>query len=250
MAKPNVIRNAPSLLHAVALVGPNHAETVRNIRNMERGAPPALYKASTQIVVATIKRIAGGTSNKEAFDWAKGQAKALQKAKVRDCAIEVLAFLKPFLLNIKPKWFRPIDVEYFQAGADLQIPVKVTGLLRLEDKAVILAVNFWKKPLETEQLRAAISILKDRIELREELQGADLHFLDISVPLGKKQREYRNLSWSQISPLSDADLQVFANRLCRAWLECQANPEPKKPSKPKRSDQADMFSDHSNNPRG
>jgi hypothetical protein len=243
MGRPNVVKNAPSLLHAVALVGSTHAATVRNIRNMERGFPPALYQPSVDLICGSIKRIAEGTAKADAYTWARAQAETQTDQAVRDCTKEVLAYLRPYILNVRPKWFRPIDVEYFQVGAELQIPVKVTGLMGTEEGPVILMLHLWRKPLEIEQRGAGAAILKNRLDLREELIGTMLHFVDISVPVGKNQREYGQLSWEQVSPLSDEERRKFTDRLYKAWLECQANPEPQKPYNPRPdSRQRDMFS--------
>lgn len=244
-SKPNLIRNSPGLLHAVALVGSTEQATLRNIRKMARGAPPALYRSATEIVLATLKGTAAGVwTPAEGFEWAKTQAKSVPDEDKRRCAEQVVQHLKPYFLATRPQWVQSLSMEYYQAGPNLQIPVRLSALMAVDGKFVVLVLHLWRKPLELEQRQAAVAILHNRLQQRPELVEAEIHLVDISVPEGHKDREYRLSTWNNLTLMPPEALKAFTDRFYNAWQiylrDPDPNPRPSRPRKPK-GDQGDLF---------
>jgi hypothetical protein len=245
-SKPNLVRKAPSLLHAVALVAPTRQGTLRNIRKMAHGAPPALYRTAVEIVLATLRGSAAALwTPAEGAQWAMAQAKAIPDDDRRKCAEQVVRFLKPYLRATQPQWVRPLSMEYYQAGPDLQIPVRLSALMAIGGKFVVLVLHLWRKPLGLEQRQAAVAILHNRLQQRPELANAELHFIDISMPEGHKDREYRMSTWANLTLMPPEALKAFTDRFYAAWQDYLADPEPapkpRRPRKPKSDDHGDMF---------
>jgi len=248
-SKPNLVRNAPGLLHAVALVGSNEQATLRNIRKMARGAPPALYRSATEIVLAALK----GTATQlwtpaRGHEWARARAKEITDEDKRLCAEQVIQHLKPYFLATQPRWVQPLSMEYYQAGPNLQIPVRLSALMGVDGKFVVLVLHLWRKPLELEQRHAAVAILHNRLQQRPDLADAELHFVDVSVPEGHKNREYRLSTWSNLTLMPPEALKAFTDRFYNAWQAYLLNPDPDpkpRPSRtPKGGDQIDLFKGH------
>lgn len=229
----NPVRNSPSLLHSVALVGATRAETERNIRKMARGAPPSLYRAANDILIATLKGRGLGWSADRAIQWARAQASTIVDPDKRACAEQVFEHVAPYIMSTAPDWVRGLDVEFYSVDAELRIPVKLAALMRVGNSYAVLLLNLWKKELTLEQKRAALAILYDRLQNRPELQHAHLHFVDISVPQKEKERVYRLHGWSDYQLMSSTELDQFIDRFRDGWNDYQANPEPKKPRKPR-----------------
>jgi hypothetical protein len=247
-SKPKLVRNAPSLLHAVALVGANEQVTLRNIRRMARGTPPALYREATDIVLATLRGTANGLwTPAEGYDWACSRVEDIGDEGKKACAEQVVRHLKPYLSTIRPQWLQPLSMEYYQAGPNLQIPVRLSALMGVDGKFVVLVLHLWRKPLELEQRHAAIAILHNRLQQRPELAAAELHFVDVSIPEGHKNRQCRLSTWSDVSPMATATLKAFTDRFYNAWQAYLLDPDPElkpsRPKKPKPSDQGDIFGD-------
>jgi hypothetical protein len=231
--KRDVVRNAPTLLHAVALVDLTKRGTIENIRRMDVAAPPSLYGPTRQLVKAVL--------NGQTFKWAYAQALALQDLGERKSAIEVLDTLKGYLLRTKPEWIRPLDIEHYQLSADLRISVRVDGLVKVGSELRILCLQPWRKRLEIEQLRAAITVLGDRLAMRPELVNTKLELLDTSQPSGSKVREFRRAGWDTFSAMSEYELESFMMRLLTAWEEYQRSPAEKPARKPREPVEAELF---------
>ena len=231
--KRDVVRNAPTLLHAVALVDLTKRGTIDNIRRMDIAAPPSLYGPTRQLVKAVL--------NGQSFKWAYAQALALPDLGERKGAIEVLDTLKRYLLRTKPDWIRPLDIEHYQLSADLRISVKVDGLVKVGSELRILCLQPWRKRLEIQQLRAAITVLGDRLAMRPELVNAKLELLDTSQPSGSKIREFRQAGWDTYATMSEYELESFMMRLLTAWEEYQRAPVEKPSRKPRPSADGELF---------
>ncbi|HEY2356597.1 MAG TPA: hypothetical protein VGH86_04045 [Phenylobacterium sp.] len=242
-SKPNLVRNSPGLLNAVALVAPTHVGTLRNIRNMARGAPPALYRTAVEIVLATLRGRALGWGPDEAVTWAKSQAAAITDDDKRKCAEDVVHLLRPYFRAVRPAWVQPLSIEYYQAGPGLQIPVKLSALMSVDDRFVVLVLHLWRKPLSLEQRHAAAAILHNRLQQRPELENAEMHLVDISVPEGHTDRQYRLGTWENSQMMPPEELKVFTDRFYVAWQAYLADPEPKPPRKPRSSSTPDLFGD-------
>ncbi|MDB5411028.1 MAG: hypothetical protein JWL84_5940 [Rhodospirillales bacterium] len=248
-SKPNLVRNAPGLLHAVALVAPTREGTLRNIRRMARGTPPALYRPAIEIVLTVLRGAGHVWTPAEGYEWAKAQVKTIPDDDKRKCASEVVRALKPYLTTTAPQWIRPLSIEYYQAGPDLQIPVKLSGLMAIDGRFVVLVLHLWRKPLSIEQRQAAVAIVQNRLHQRPELADAELHFIDISVPQGHLDRQYRLATWETLTVMADDQLKTFTDRFYGAWTDYQANPEPKPQRKPRPSPYPDIFGDDPTDPR-
>jgi hypothetical protein len=248
-SKPNLVRNAPGLLHAVALVAPSREGTLRNIRRMARGTPPALYRPAIEIVLSVLRGVGHLWTPEGGYEWAKKQVNTIPDDDKRRCAGEVVRALKPYLTTTAPQWIRPLSIEYYQAGPDLQIPVKLSGLMAIDGRFVVLVLHLWRKPLSIEQRQAAVAILQNRLRQRPELVDAELHFLDISIPQGHVDRQYRLATWDTLTAMPDTQLKAFTDRFYGAWSDYQADPEPKPQRKPRPSPYSDIFGDDPTEPR-
>ncbi len=231
--KRNPVSNAPTLLHSVALVAPTVAETVRNIRKMDVGLPPDLYSPTHGLVRASL---AG-----QGYAWTEKQADTFTKPEQKSAAVEVLPHLRMYLESTEPTWLRPLDVEYFQVSETLQIPIRVSGLMSVNDEPRVLLVHLWRKRLEIDQLRAALTMLRRRILGRQELREARLNLVDVSVDPRVSSRSYRLIEWDTFSLMVDDELKAFTDRLEAAWTEYQTDPAPKPPRKPRPGDTDDLF---------
>lgn len=235
-ARVNPVRSAPTLIHAVALVGHDVASTELNIRKLMKGFPPQLYKLANQLVIAVLKG--------RPLAWARSQARKHANVDQRRQARLVLLRLTPLLRSLKPDWVRVLDVDPYQVGPKLQLPVKVQALMKVDGKVEVLVLHLWQKPLGERPRRAAATILKDRLSQREELTDAGLRWFDISIPDGEDERGLREFSWSDIRLMDDEELQGFIGTLREGWELYQLNPVPPRPPRPRPSpDQADFFPD-------
>jgi hypothetical protein len=243
-SKPNLVRNSPGLLNAVALVAPTHAGTLRNIRKMARGVPPALYRSAVGIELTTLRGRSLGWDPEYAVRWAKSQAAAVADEAKRKCAEDVVGLVQPYLRSVRPSWINdPLTLDPYQAGAGLPIPVKLSALMQVDGRAVVLVLHLWRKPLGLEQRHAAVAILRNRLQQRPELMDAEMHLVDISVPEGHSDRQYRLGTWETSRMMPDDELKVFTDRFYGAWQAYLADPEPKpKPSrKPRPNSYPDLF---------
>jgi hypothetical protein len=233
--KRDVVKNAPTLLHTVALVGINKHETIRNIRKMDVASPPSLYGPARQLV----HKVLSG----QCFDWARRQANLLIDPAEKKCALVTLDALEKYLISTKPQWFRPLDIELYQLSADLQIPVRVDGLLKVGDETRVLCLHLWQKRLTTDQMRAAITVLGERLSRRPELVESKLEILDISIDASVGERLLRKVGWETYSFMSNYELEAFMGRLLEAWQEYHLNPaeKPKWHPKPSSDGQGEMF---------
>lgn len=230
----NPVRNAPSIIHAVALVGLDVASTEQNIRNLMRGFPPAYYKLANQLVRSVLK----GRS----LAWARAQARRHMNEEQRKQARIVLIQMTPVLRRLKPEWVVDLDVDPYQVGPRLQLPVKVHGLMKVNGKHEVLVMHLWQKGLSEKSRNAAASILKDRLSQREELANAELRWIDISMPFGERRRSLREYNWGDINLMPQAEMERFLGILREAWDLYLERPEaPRKPRPNSTSDQPTLF---------
>lgn len=233
-SKLNPVRSAPTLIHAVALVGKDVPSTEHNIRQLMRGFPPQLYKLSNQLIFAVL----GGQS----LSWAQRQAKLHRDPDQAKYARLCLISLARFLRKTKPDWIRPLEVDPYQVGPGLQLPIRVLGLMKADGAAQVVVLHLWQKPLEERAFRAAATILKDRLQTREELSDVGLCWVDISMPKGSKRRLLRRYDWTDVALMDQKELNEFADTLKGGWDLYQSNPLPPRKSKKRPpSDQPDMF---------
>lgn len=238
-SKLNPVRSAPTLVHAVALVGKDVASTEHNIRKLMGGFPPQLYKLANQLVFAVL--------NGQRLQWARRQAKLHKDPNQARYARIVLANLTKFLRETKADWIRPLEVDPYQVGPGLQLPIRVLGLMKCRGSVEVIVLHLWEKPISERAFRAAVTILQDRLRTREELANVGLRWLDISKPKGSKARYLQQYGWSDVSLMPRDELNEFAGTLKEAWDLYQANPvPPKRPRKRPSAGQGEMFPD----PRG
>lgn len=232
--RTNPVRGAPSLIHAVALVENSVAKTEKQIRKLMRAFPPKLYDLASQLVRAVL---AG-----QEYSWAIAQAEKHSDEDQKKYALLVLPLLQTFLEKTKPDWVRDLKVDPYQLGVGLQLPVKVHSLMKVGNRVEVLVIHFWAKAISEDQKRAAITILKSRMDAREELRHAHLRWIDLSVPNGKKARDVVDIGWDTFQLMPNDELKTFSDILFDAWELYLTNPEPPRPRKPKSNpNQPDMF---------
>jgi hypothetical protein len=182
------------------------------------------------------------TSSRPArYDWAEKQVSTSKKERQKKSAEEALPLLKDYLNSNKPEWIRQLEIEPYPVAHDFQIPVRVAGLMRVGDELRILVLHSWRKRLTEEQLRAALTIIHNRLTTREELRSARLHLLDISTNSFTGRRTFREIGWQSVTLMDEVELADFVGRLYEAWKEYQLDPAEKPKPRPKPSSQTDMF---------
>jgi hypothetical protein len=98
--KRDLVRNAPTLFHAVALVETTKEETVRSFRKMALATPPNLYTATSDLVYTALSG--------QGYDWALRQIPTIKKEKQRDTAERVFPLLKDYIQSTHTDWIRPL----------------------------------------------------------------------------------------------------------------------------------------------
>lgn len=231
----DVVRNAPTLFHTVALVEHTKERTIANIRKMDLAQPPSLYEPARQLVH---RKLSG-----QPYEWALTQAATIVDSGQRRCAEAVLEAGADYLKATQPIWFRPLDVEHFAVRTTLNIPVRFDGIMGLDGTPRIFCLHPWQKPLTDMQVRAALSILRLTTSRRRELRSAELDFLDLSIDENSGGRKSKALHWADFKLMTDDELDEFTTILAEAFAEYYANPAEKPAPRPRppRDGQTDMF---------
>lgn len=227
----NPVRAAPSLFHLVALVQADPLSTLREIRSVA-GRKPDLY--------TPVKQLTGRILNGMSYEWAYKQAETLPDERQRRSALEVLPLLKEYLETADVDWIKPFSVEPYRVGRELYVPIKLAGLMSKSGEFCVLGLHFWRKRLQDYQFRAALTMLKDRLESRTELRGAKLNILDASVDLNG-HRQFRIVDWNRFVLMGEDELTSFNDVLYHAWHLYEASPQDVPPRPRKQGPQTEMF---------
>lgn len=222
-------KDAPSLQHLVRMIGPTAADTAKAIL-----AP----KPTIRVFEANhyVKAMLSGMAPKQATANAANDP----RPEIRKTALEVIPLIAEYMSEHDFRWFKPIPPIVHQVSPSVRIPIKPLGIARVGEKVVILWPQLWKTiSLTPDQFNIFSSYMKYGV-LDKFPDYQDFHWLEMSVPKGKKERELRVRTIDAAQILEPEHLLKVEAKIEEALAVVARAPQPQRPKKPK-DPQQDSF---------
>ncbi|MEM9669595.1 MAG: hypothetical protein AAF950_11780 [Pseudomonadota bacterium] len=220
-------KNAPSLQHLVRMIRPTAVKTANAI--LAPKPRKNIWKARDYVFA-----VLSGMSPEQAI----ANAMSDSRTDIRKTALETIPLIEQYFIDHDFGWFRRIDPIVHQVSPSVSIPIKPMGVAKVDGKIVILWPQLWKTiSLTPEQFNIIASYLKLGI-LDKFPDYEDFHWLEMSVPKGKKERELRVRTIETAQLLAPEELRRIEKVIEEALLIASKAPtKPEKPAKPKDPDQ-------------
>lgn len=227
----NKLMTSPSLQHLVKNIGPSPTDTAANILKPIR---------TVRVIEANnyVRARLNGMAPEKVFEAASKDPRPA----IRKTACEVLPLIEQYLLDFETGWFKPLPPVFHQISPSVQIPIKPLGIMKVDGQPVVIWPQLWKlTSLTAEQFNIFASYLKYGL-LDKFPDYEDFHWLEMSVPKGRKSRELRVRSLETASILSKEELLLIEENLEQALiLVAEARKAEEKPTRKSDDDQGDLF---------
>ena len=223
------LKDAPSLQHLVRMIRPTVAATANAIL-----AP----KPKIRVFEANhyVRAVFAGMSPAQALSNAEKDPRPT----IRKTALEVVPLIEQYLSENDVRWFKPIPPVTHQISPSVRIPIKPLGIARVGDKVVVLWPQLWKTiSLSPEQFNIFASYMKYGL-LDKFPDYHDFHWLEMSVPKGKKLRELRVRTVDAAQLLEHSQLRDVEQKIEDALMIADGVPKADRQKKPK-DPQQDSF---------
>lgn len=219
-------KDAPSLQHLV-----------RMIRQTPAGTAKAIMAPKPKIRVFEANHYVKAVLSGMAPEQALANAANDPRPTISKTALEVIPLIAEYMSDHDFGWFKPIPPITHQISPSIRVPIKPLGIARVDGKVVVVWPQLWKTiSLSPEQYSIFASYMQYGV-LDKFPDYHDFHWLELSVPNGKKQRELRVRSLEAAQLLEPAQMIAVEQNIEAALKIVAAMPTPERPKKPKNPDQ-------------
>lgn len=167
----------------------------------------------------------------------KGIGRHRCSAMAKENFLELFPIIHAHFEKIKPKYVAEIGGRIYPIGPDLFVPFTPPLIYGTEDGIVFPWFSFWRRnPLAGENLSLFVSLVFDLLEQDPDLENAEFHILDFSIPRGEEKRELTIINAREIARLSQSRklemLEVFVTGfgLAQSILVQKSTSSNKKPN--------------------
>jgi hypothetical protein len=205
------LRRTPTLQHAVTLMRPTVAETVREMEKLDEAIIPFSLSPGRRMFKALMEG--------QSLDWVVGQLQLDKRAKNIKPNVALVEAFEPYAKSKTISWFRECQTDGYPIGGGVIIPVRPAGYWVEAGQLHVLWPQCWKGRTLDPLQRAIFNTILHQKFFVGDFKDAVLEFVDLREQVPRKGRDIEVHNAEQLGFISQDELIEHLQVLLTAFQE-------------------------------